>query len=164
MAKENNLSADRLYIPELLKDIENEQLRNRLQHVLDTYAYRALLYKRLFYILSTITITFPALVTVVNTCSGNAFSVTDIIESILCACSAIAAGLLGIANIRENWISYRTNCELLKEEVFKYITQTENYKNLADTEREQLLVSNILKLYHQESVVWKDINSKSRRE
>ena len=161
---DKNLSVDKIYIPELLKNIENIQLKNRLQHVLDTYASRALMYKRFFYILSTVTIAFPALVTVVNACSDHSFSMTSLIISVLSACSAIAAGLLGIANIRENWISYRTNCELLKEEVFKFVTRTEAYRNLDDAESEQLLVSNMFELYHQESIVWKDINSKSKRE
>lgn len=161
MKKAQDIYKDKNYIPELLKNLNNDQIKKHLEHELYTYAIRAIFYKRMFYILSFITITFPALITVVNVFSGSTFSVEKLIVTILSALSSIAAGILGIANVRENWISYRSNCELLKEEIFKYMISAKPYDAGTDPEKELQFVENVIKICKDEASSWKQNNSSS---
>lgn len=154
-----NIELDKIYIPTLMSEINNEFLKNRLEHVLYTYSKRALFYKHAYYGLTFATIVLPTLVPVVYVFSGKDFSSVQFIVSLLSAFSAISAGILATANIRDNWISYRSNCELLKEEVFQYLMKAGEYHDLDDEGREQCFINQLSKLYREETIVWKKNSS-----
>ncbi|HEY7555211.1 MAG TPA: DUF4231 domain-containing protein [Candidatus Binatia bacterium] len=40
---------------------------------------------------------------------------------------AVIAGILGLFQFQENWTSYRSTCEALKQEKFLFLTETEPY-------------------------------------
>ena len=83
------------------------------------------------------------MVPVVYVFSGKDFSSIQFIASLLSAFSAIAAGILATANIRDNWIYYRSNCELLKEEIFQYLMKAVEYHDLDDVVREQRFINQL---------------------
>lgn len=156
------LFLDKKYIPELLKEIKNEQLSKRLAHELYTYANRAVFYKKIYYILTFATIICPALILVTNVFSTNLISIPAVIVGALSSLSSIAAGILAAANIRDNWLTYRSNCELLKEEVFLYTTASIPYDNKDPLVNEKLFIEKVFTLYHNEYSMWKANNSNKK--
>ncbi len=154
----NMIEKDDSYIPLLLKEIAEGQLKSRLEHELYTYAKRAVFYKKAYYCLTFATIICPASVVVVNVFSDNSFSFVKLIVSIISAISAIAAGILGAANVRDNWLNYRSNCEKLKAEVFKYISCAGIYNVKEEKERTEIFTNEILRLYSEESKCWTEYN------
>lgn len=156
MKKREKIETDKVYIPKLMEGIRDEQLRQQIEHELYTYARRAVFYKRCYYILTCATIILPALVSVVNVVPSDSPNEIKLTVTILSAVSAVAAGVLGAANVHEHWTSYRSACENLKEEIFLYVKAVAPYDIDDSKERESKFVSNLLNLYHQENSRWKD--------
>ena len=66
------------------------------------------------------------------------------------AIAAIAA-ILGLYNFQENWIKYRTTCESLKKEKFKFLTQVSPYDGDSAF---PLLVEHVEGLISKENTDW----------
>jgi hypothetical protein len=66
------------------------------------------------------------------------------------AIAAIAA-ILGLYNFQENWIKYRTTCESLKKEKFKFLTQVSPYDG---DNAFTLLVEHVEGLISKENTDW----------
>lgn len=59
--------------------------------------------------------------------------------------------IAGLYKFQENWIEYRTTCETLRHEKFRYLTKTEPYDS---EERLPLLVERIESLISKENSNW----------
>jgi hypothetical protein len=65
---------------------------------------------------------------------------------------AVASGIQGFCKFQENWMAYRTTCEMLKHEKFFYGTDSGPYKNAKD--KLCLLVNRVEELISQENTNW----------
>lgn len=65
-------------------------------------------------------------------------------------------GWLGLSKYHENWIEYRSICEILKHEKYMYLTKTGVY----DTEEPfKLLVERVESIISKENVNWANLNN-----
>ena len=64
----------------------------------------------------------------------------------------VIAGGLKAFKFQENWISYRTTCELLKKEYIYYNSKTKDYKNSEDPE--SLFIERVEELISRENTFW----------
>lgn len=71
---------------------------------------------------------------------------------------AIIESITKLNKYHENWIQYRTTCELLKYQKYLYLTSSAPY-NDADETKENLFVKNIESIISSENNKWKIVNS-----
>lgn len=67
---------------------------------------------------------------------------------------AVVSGMQGICKYQENWMAYRTTCEMLKHEKFFYETGCGPYKDTKD--KMCLLVSRVEELISKENTNWQN--------
>lgn len=161
--KENKLihmSDDLVYISQLLDRIGDEGIRKYLAHELYTYAARAKFYKWCHYIFAIISLSAPAMATVINSINdGNKSS--KIIVSILSLVATVSTGITGIVKFRESWIRYRSYCEILKREVTEYVNIVGNYANDSVDEKQRLIsfYEKLQRRIESEEAEWKALRS-----
>ena len=76
----------------------------------------------------------------------------NIIAAVLAVIVAISAGSQKAFNYQENWINYRTTCEVLKKEYFFYTNKVQGYENAANPEG--LFVERVESIISKENVYW----------
>ena len=81
-----------------------------------------------------------------------------IIVGILGALIAVIESISKLYKFHENWIEYRTTCELLRYEKNLYLTKTSPYNTEEET-KENLFVKNIEAIISSENNKWKNIFS-----
>lgn len=75
-----------------------------------------------------------------------------VIAAILAITVAISAGAQKAFNFQENWINYRSTCEILKKEYFFYINKVQGYENI--TNPEGLFLERVESIISKENVYW----------
>jgi len=81
-----------------------------------------------------------------------------IIVAILGAIIAAIESLSRLFNLHENWIEYRTTCELLRNEKHLYLLSSGPYASTPES-KEQIFVRNIEALISSENAKWKSFQS-----
>jgi len=76
----------------------------------------------------------------------------NIIAAVLAIIVAISAGSQKAFNYQENWLSYRTTCEILKKEYFFYTNKVQGYENAANPEG--LFIERVESIISKENVYW----------
>lgn len=77
-----------------------------------------------------------------------------LIVGILGAAIAVIQSITKLNSYHENWIQYRTTCELLKYHKFLYLTQTSPY-NTSEETIENLFIRNVEDIISSENSQWK---------
>lgn len=80
-----------------------------------------------------------------------------IVIGILGSTIAIIEGITKLYKFHENWIQYRTTCEVLKHEKYLYLTQTPPY-NCENSF--QILVERVESMISSENISWSQLHSK----
>ena len=75
------------------------------------------------------------------------------LAALLGASVAIVSGVMAVCKFQENWLAYRTTCEMLRHEKYFYETGCGHYKGVTD--KLCLLVSNVEDLISQENTNWR---------
>jgi Protein of unknown function (DUF4231) len=122
-----------------------EYIKERLEPEIDWYDSKSKGNKRGYYLLRIIeifcAIAIPFLTGYLTDSSLNLRTVVGILGVVI----ALIAGLLGLFQLQENWISYRTTCETLRHEKYLFLTRSKPYDaNEADplfVERCEMLIS-----------------------
>jgi Protein of unknown function (DUF4231) len=96
----------------------------------------------MFRLYQIITLVASAIIPIINVSNIGDFQ-TRIISSIISATIAVSTGITQLEKYQENWILYRTNTELLKKEKYFYENSAGDYSNLADNEKNKLLVEKV---------------------
>lgn len=65
---------------------------------------------------------------------------------------AVSAGALRTFKYQENWINYRTTCEMLKKEIHFFQTGIQGYENVED--KQSLFVKRVEALVSRENTLW----------
>ena len=71
---------------------------------------------------------------------------------------AISSSVLGLCKYQDNWMAYRTTCEMLRHEKYFYETHCGPYKEAKDPFGK--LVERVEKLISQENTSWREYISK----
>jgi hypothetical protein len=79
--------------------------------------------------------------------------VFKVIVALLGVLIAVASGVHGIYKFQENWMAYRTTCEMLKHEKYFYETECGPYQGVTD--KLCLLVKRVEMLISQENTNWR---------
>ena len=86
--------------------------------------------------------------------SNSSRSYLPLIVGILGAALAVIQSITKLNSYHENWIQYRTTCELLKYHKFLYLTQTSPY-NTSEETIENLFIRNVEDIISSENSQWK---------
>ena len=142
---------DAAYIPKLLEEIECRELRERTCHMLYTFMVGAKKYKRRYHILTTLSVFFPAAITVfTNLKLGNNIYI-QVLVSLCSMAMAVLTGISGSVKAKESWIRYRMYCERVKKELVCYQLKIQPYTS---TSSEEGLAQELEKIYEDERQEW----------
>lgn len=136
---------------------QEEYLEQRLDDQLDWYdrksSWNQKWYKRLQVILLVAGATIPFLSGYISDVptAESGFPWIKIIIGLLGVAIAAIAAVLGLYNFQENWIKYRTTCESLKKEKYKFLTGVSPYD---DDSAFTLLVEQVEGLISKENTDW----------
>lgn len=122
-----------------LDEIENKTLKRRAEFSLKYYIDQAVLYKRLWNVLSAAGIVLPALATFFASINIDEF---NYIVIVITACTTVTTGFLALFKCADKKTSYRNSAENLKSELCAYASQKGVYAgNL--TERDEILFNRL---------------------
>ncbi len=145
---------DSVYVPALLKDIEDNMLKKRTAHMLYTYVYGAQKYKRRYYLFTWLTVALPALVVFLNSFGSSQNMTVRAAVSLCSLAAAVVSGIAGSVKAKESWVRYRKYCERVKRELFLYSME----KTEGDVrEKEIKLAKKLEEIYKQEGVNWGEL-------
>ena len=75
---------------------------------------------------------------------------------------AVVSGIQGFGKYQENWMAYRTTCEMLKHEKFFFDTGSGPYKDAKD--KFCLLVNRVEKLISEENTNWQKYMEEEKKD
>lgn len=136
---------------------QEEYLKQRLDDQIDWYdrksSWNQKWYKRLQVILLVAAATIPFLSGYVSEvpAAESGLPWVKISIGLLGVAIAAIAAVLGLYNFQENWIKYRTTCESLKKEKYKFLTGVLPYD---DDNAFTLLVEHVEGLISKENTDW----------
>lgn len=137
-----------------------EYMSSRVDDQIKWYSQKSQIAQRRYKTLQITEIIFAALIPLL---SGYATENTTvaIIVGILGSIIAVIESITKLNKYHENWIQYRTTCELLKYHKHLYLTQTPPYSSSNET-IENVFVRNIEDIISSENSQWKVIISEEQ--
>ncbi|GAA0864026.1 DUF4231 domain-containing protein [Paraclostridium tenue] len=148
----NNLGKELESLVIYTEEIETKIIKDRLEHLLDWYVRKSIFYKRMFYILSIISIFINALIPVLAQLT---WQEKDIIISGMSAGAGIITSILTLFTAKETWFRYRDHVELIKQECVRCISKSGDYKKIEKKEdRECALIENVESIISAERALW----------
>ena len=130
---------------------EEEYFKKRLDDQINWYDQKSIWnqkwFKRLQVFQLIAAASIPIFVNYVTDSSGW----LRLVVAILGASIAIVSGIIGLYKLQENWLEYRTICESLRHEQFRYLTKTDPYNIETPF---PLLVNRVETLISKENTNW----------
>ena len=151
---------DQVFVPELLSQIKNENIRKRISNEICTYMTGAKKYKRRHYFFETILVALPLMVTVVEILmdDGKLESLLIVIFSII---TAILGKIASYQKAYESWCRYRIYLQESKTEIFNYVYHFDKYKDIgSEKELDNLFIENMEQIFAEESNAWNKMREK----
>jgi hypothetical protein len=130
---------------------EEEYFEQRLENQINWYDQKSLSCQKKYKWLKRIEILFATSIPVLTTISPNM-----IIISVLGGSIAFIEGWLTLSKYHENWIEYRSICELLRQEKFMFLTKSGVYTSEHSL---KYLVERVESIISKENVNWANLNS-----
>lgn len=121
---------------------------------IDYYDRRGKFYKKLYYFLSILRLTFVAGIPIVECISG--FSGEGWIAVSLSSGSILCESLIGLFKAKNKWLSYRNTCDRLLREQRMYMLGSDYYSELDEEKRLKEYVRHIELIIQEENIVWKE--------
>lgn len=129
----------------------DEYLKERLDPQISWYDSKSKRNKRGYYGLRIIEIVFAASIPFMLGYVDDTTPALKFVAGTLGLVVAIIAGFLGLFQLQENWISYRTTCETLRHEKFLFLTHAKPYDG---NDAFVLLVERAEQLISKENTSW----------
>lgn len=127
----------------------NDYLENRYYNQIEWYdkkaSYNQKIFKTLQLIVTALAVVTPILLVVQE-------ELLLWIAVLTSATVAISATLLRTFNYHENWLNYRSTCEMLKKEIYYYKAKLHDYHDATDPEA--LFVERVEDLISREQTFW----------
>ncbi|WP_273854130.1 DUF4231 domain-containing protein [Guptibacillus spartinae] len=133
---------------------EEEYLEQRLENQIKWYDNNSINYQRKYRTLKMIEILFATSIPVVASTIPNATVI-----SILGGGIAFIEGWLNLSKYHENWIEYRSICEILKQEKYMFLTHSGVYSSKKSF---TYLVERVESIISKENVNWANLNSDNK--
>lgn len=134
----------------------NEYIQTRVDDQIDWYDRKSMDAQKWYKRLQTIEIILAAFIPLLSGYATN-ISVAFII-GLFGAIIAIIESISKLNKYHENWIQYRTTCEMLRYQKHLFLTGSAPYNDEAET-IENVFVRNIENIISSENNQWKNINS-----
>ena len=135
----------------------DEYLENRVQKQIDWYDKKSIDCQRKYKVFQIIEIIIAAFIPLLSGYTTN----NSMIALIIGICGAVIAIIESITKLNkyhENWVQYRTTCELLRYQKQLFITKSAPY-NTAEETIENVFVRNIETIISSENNKWKTVNT-----
>ena len=145
------------YRDEVLKSIDNKDIKNRIEYLLNWYSRKATRCKYKYYIFAAVGIIGPALVTLISNCT---YLKNTCAVPVISTFSSICAGILVLTRWQESWIRYRRTVELIKSEIGKYLIDITEITGGKKLQRDKEFVNKIEDIVINENSEWTSIRSK----
>lgn len=146
------------YRDEILKSIENKDIKNRIEYLLNWYSKRAKQCKRRYYVFASVGIIGPTLVTLIS--SYKCVDLSCLIP-IISAISSICAGILVLTRWQEGWIRYRETLECIQSEINNYLADIVGISNVEKIQKDRDFVKNIEKIVLNENKKWSNTRTQN---
>lgn len=130
-----------------------EYISDRVDDQIQWYSKKSRQAQKMYKIFQLIEIILAATIPVLSAYSTRHQCVA-LIVGILGAAIAVIQSITKLNSYHENWIQYRTTCELLKYHKFLYLTQTSPY-NTSEETIENLFIRNVEDIISSENSQWK---------
>ena len=131
--------------------LSNEKASRVINNTLVYYARQAIRYKRIFLILSVLTIVLNAGIPVINQIDDSNKLVITLMSSI----NLVIAGVLSLLSVKETWSRYREACEKLKIECNNFNAKACPYNSSNYRVNESFFLSTYEEITMAERKLWK---------
>ncbi|MCR8744298.1 DUF4231 domain-containing protein [Romboutsia lituseburensis] len=145
----NTLSKEKESLEMYTSKIQDEYIKNRIDHILSWYINKATFYKRLFYTLSVILLVINASIPFINQLG---LDDSPIIITGISTIATIITGILTLFTMKDTWFRYRNHVELIKSQCSLFNGQVGIYSK---DNREKQLIRNIESIIDDERGLWK---------
>ena len=135
----------------------NHYMKARVDDQISWYDKKSLHCQKVYKFYQTTEIIIAAFIPLLSGYSDKHISIA-IIVGIMGAIIAIIESITKLFKWHENWIEYRTTCELLRYQKHLYLTKSAPYNTEPET-IDNLFVRNIENIISSENNKWKNINS-----
>lgn len=133
-----------------------EYIKNRVDDQIKWYGKKSKYCQNMYKGLQIVEIILASLIPLLSAYSEKSVNIAFFIG--LCgAIIAIIESITKLCKYHENWIQYRTTCELLKYQKHLYLTKSYPYSNGHET-IENIFIKNIENIISSENNQWKYIN------
>lgn len=135
----------------------DDYLKNRVQNQIDWYDKKSIDCQRKYKIFQIIEIIIAAFIPLLSGYATN----NTVIALIIGVCGTVIAIIESITKLNkyhENWVQYRTTCELLRYQKQLFITNSAPYNTDEET-IENIFVRNIENIISSENNKWKTVNT-----
>lgn len=149
------------YSAEVLRSIENKEIRDRIEYLLDWYSKKATRCKIKYYIFASIGIIGPALVTLISNC--NIFQESCLVP-IISTVTSICAGILVLTRWQEGWIRYRSTVENIKSKLTLYIVEIKSVTGEEKQKKDEIFIQDIEEIVQSENFEWSKIRKRKQNE
>jgi len=125
----------------VLADEEKHYIENRILSQIDWYDKKSIVLQKKFKIYSIIIIFLNGLIPFWSIYSD--FNYGIVFKSIIVLSSSLAAiigSFLALNQYKELWVQYRSNCEILKSVLYRYITKTGEFCNIDNSFSQLVMV------------------------
>ena len=114
----------------LYSGIEDDTLKHRIKNSLNWYIRKAVVYKRIYYMLSVVSILLPLIVTILHSTDSRHFleSNLQLYSAILAGGTTLITSLLSLFRFKDYWKEYRATAEKIKAELVHFHMGVEPYK------------------------------------
>lgn len=133
-----------------------EYITNRVDNQISWYDSKSVHCQKVYKFFQTVEIIIAALIPLLSGYTEIHISI-PIIIGIFGAIIAIIESITKLFKWHENWIEYRTTCELLRYQKYLYITKSAPYNTEPET-IDNIFVRNIENIISAENNKWKNIN------
>ncbi len=141
-------------------DIE-DYIKQRVDDQIEWYDKKSVSCQKKYKCLQVIEIVLAALIPLLSAYASNCIAIS-IIVGIFGSTIAIIESIVKLYKYHENWIEYRSTCELLRYQKYLYSTHSSPY-NISDETIENLFVRNIENIISSENNKWKTINIEDKQ-
>jgi len=143
------------YIPNIKNQNIKLYITNRVLRQIDWYDQKSNHNQKFYKIFMITSIILSAIIPILTLLLDNSHNtfIKIIIITISSTITSISA-ISTLYNYKDFWIQYRTNCELLKSILFRYFTQSGEYKNIDEQTSYEMLVMSCEEYMTKEFQTW----------
>lgn len=152
--------ADEFNIDTTINGEHKHYITNRVLAQIQWYDKKSIECQKLYKRLSCATIILTSIIPIITLFSDNI--IIKLLIAVISATASVISYIITINTYRELWIRYRSNCELLKSELHKFLNKIGDYKTQDIYERFELFCYNCENCFVEEFISWQTFQDKDK--